>query len=69
MGPNEKVNAIVEVVRDHAGDLVQVREIVAKASDGQRYPLPLGWCMLDVKVRGAAAPKEPMTYAGLGFKH
>ena len=52
MGPNEKVNAIVEVVRDHAGDLVQVREIVAKASDGQRYPLPLGWCMLDVKVKG-----------------
>ena len=25
--------------------------------------------MLDVKVRGAAAPKEPMTYAGLRFDH
>ena len=36
-------------------------EVVAKASDGQRYPLPLSWWMLDVKVRGAAAPKEPMT--------
>ena len=42
-------------------------EIVAKASDGQRYPLPLGWCILDVKVRGAAALKEPMTYAWLEF--
>ena len=37
--------------------------IVAKVSDGQRYPLPLSKCMLSMEVRGAAAPKEPMTYA------
>ena len=24
--------------------------------------------MLDMEMRGEAAPKEPMTYAGLGFK-
>ena len=38
--------------------------IVAKASDGQRYPLPPyeSVCECEV-VRGAAALKEPMTYA------
>ena len=42
--------------------------IVAKALDGQRYPLPL--CEYTcVMVRGAAAPKEPMTYAGLIFEN
>ena len=39
------------------------RRIVAKALDGQRYPLPLCEYMWGVKVGGAAAPKEPMTYA------
>ena len=34
--------------------------IVAKALDGQRYPLPLCGCEV---VSGAAAPKGPMTYA------
>ena len=38
-------------------------EIVAKALDGQQYPLPLlSVCGCEV-VRRAAAPKEPMTYA------
>ena len=45
------------------------KKIVAKASDGQRYPLSLSKCMLDMEMRGAAAPKEPMTYDGLGFEH
>ena len=36
-----------------------------QASDGQRHPLPLSYLLLDVKVRGAAAPKELMTYAWL----
>ena len=39
------------------------REIVAKALDGQWYPLPLCEYMWGVKVRGAAALKGPMTYA------
>ena len=38
-------------------------KIVAKALDGQRYPLPLCEYMLLCDVRGAAAPKGPMTYA------
>ena len=38
--------------------------IVAKALDGQRYPKPLSICGCEV-VRGAAAPKGPMTYAVL----
>ena len=37
--------------------------IVAKALDGQRYPLPLYECIEGELVRGAAAPKGPMTYA------
>ena len=37
--------------------------IVAKALDGQRYPLPLCEYMWCVMVRGAAALKRPMTYA------
>ena len=32
-------------------------------------PVPLSKCMLDVEVRGAVAPKEPITYAELGFEH
>ena len=39
------------------------KEIVAKALDGQRYPLPLNECIGGELVRGAAAPKGPMTYA------
>ena len=31
--------------------------------------LPTSWYMLDVEVKGAAAPKELMTYAGLSFEH
>ena len=38
----------------------QINEIVVKALDGQRYPLPVCGCEV---VRGAAAPKGPMTYA------
>ena len=36
--------------------------IVAKALDGQRYPLPLCEYMQCEVVSGAAAPKGPMTY-------
>ena len=39
------------------------KEIVAKASDGQRYPMPLVSVCKNVMVRGAAAPKGTMTYA------
>ena len=42
----------------------KTKEIVAKTSDGQRYPLPPyeSVCECEV-VRGAVAPKGPMTYA------
>ena len=40
------------------------KEIVAKALDGQRYPLPLiMFVYASVMVREAAAPKWLMTYA------
>ena len=35
--------------------------IVAKAFHGQRYPMPLSVCENEM-MRGAAAPKGPMTY-------
>ena len=43
-------------------------QIVAKASDGQWYLLPLIYCMLDMEMRGGAALQKPMTYAGLGLE-
>ena len=42
-------------------------QIVAKALDGQRYPMPLSVCG-DEMVREAAAPKGPMTYAWAHWK-
>ena len=35
--------------------------VVAKAFHGQRYPMPLSVCGNEM-MRGAAAPKGPMTY-------
>ena len=42
---------------------MQYCKIVAKASDGQQYLLPISKCKLDMEVSGAAASKELMTYA------
>ena len=45
------------------------KSIVPKASDGQRYPLPLSQCILGYGIEGGSSPKqEPMTYALLGFE-
>ena len=56
--------AVMENVTGAFGLKKAEEVIVAKALDGQRYPLPLSVCGCEV-VRGAAAPKGPMTYAVL----
>ena len=63
-GTNAPLHPTFVVRSQNRFDLVVEGKIVAKALDGQRYPLPLDMSLCGCEVvRGAAALKGPMTYA------